>query len=80
MILASQFVKVIGRQFFMSLMSLPSFGSNVITDSLCDGVRLPVATLYSQDSLRILPIWGPKGFIHYVRNTVWAWRCVLTRF
>jgi hypothetical protein len=33
MIFESQFERVIGLQFFISLVSLPSLGNNVITDS-----------------------------------------------
>jgi hypothetical protein len=57
-ILELQFDNVIGLQFFMLFKSFPSFGSNVIMDSVWNGGSFPVNTLYSHDSL----IKGPKRF------------------
>jgi hypothetical protein len=44
-IFASQFDNVIGLQFLISLISLPSLGSRVITDSRCEGGRVLLAIL-----------------------------------
>ncbi len=62
-ILASQFERVIGLQFFMSPTSFPSFGSKVIMDSLWEGASIPVSKLYFQE-LRIIGPERSQNFLY----------------
>ncbi len=48
-IFESQFDKVIGLQFLISLLSLLSFGNHVITNSLCDTGYISVVQLCFQE-------------------------------
>ena len=56
MIFESQFDRVIGLQFLISLMSFPSLGRRVIMDSLCDGGREPIAQLYDHAFMMYGPV------------------------